>query len=224
MNWQLFDAFGIFLGFTANLVVSQIGPLSWRFQMASSFLPAVCLLTLIWFIPESPRWLLKQGRLKDAFTALLALRETSLQAAIELFYANAQIQAEITLFPQQPSDTQVEGQSNGANHEATPQVPRKRGRSNSSSQASEAVHQERTKEIAEHATQTSNLHSLQQRVNRGWRKLTHQVDDSELDEFQSRIKNTYFWTRIWQLLRNKRTRRATIASLVVMISQQLCGV
>lgn len=25
MNWQVFDAFGIFLGYTANLIVSQTG-------------------------------------------------------------------------------------------------------------------------------------------------------------------------------------------------------
>lgn len=28
MTWQLFDAFGILLGFTANLAVSQVGKIS----------------------------------------------------------------------------------------------------------------------------------------------------------------------------------------------------
>jgi hypothetical protein len=85
------DAFGIFLGFTSNLVVSQIGFLAWRFQIASAFLPTVCLLSLIWTIPESPRFFLKKGRLGEAYKALLALRETPLLAARELYYANAQV-------------------------------------------------------------------------------------------------------------------------------------
>jgi hypothetical protein len=45
------DAFGIFLGFTSNLIVAKIGPLSWRFQIASAFLPTICLLCLIPTIP-----------------------------------------------------------------------------------------------------------------------------------------------------------------------------
>lgn len=50
---------------------------------------------LVWVIPESPRYLLKKGQGKEAFAALCALRETPLQAATELFFANAQIQREI---------------------------------------------------------------------------------------------------------------------------------
>lgn len=98
MNWQLFDALGIFLGFTANLVISWTGHLSWRFQLASACIPAGCLMTLILTITESPRWLLKKGKRAEAFDTLCALRPTHLQAAAELFYANAQIQAEVGLF------------------------------------------------------------------------------------------------------------------------------
>ncbi|KAF2097983.1 general substrate transporter, partial [Rhizodiscina lignyota] len=97
MNWQLFVALGVFLGFTANLIFSHSGPPSWRYQLASASLPAVCLLSLVWTIPESPRWLLKKGRYSDAFASLVALRPTPLQAAAELFYANAQIQVEVRL-------------------------------------------------------------------------------------------------------------------------------
>ena len=57
MNWQLMDAGGIFLGFTANLICSQIGPLAWRFQIASAAIPTLCLLSLICAVPESPRFL-----------------------------------------------------------------------------------------------------------------------------------------------------------------------
>ena len=41
--WQMFVAFGIFVGDAANLVVYT----SWRKQLASPFIPAVLLLTLV---------------------------------------------------------------------------------------------------------------------------------------------------------------------------------
>jgi hypothetical protein len=108
MNWQLFDAFGIFLGFTANLVVSWTGHLSWRFQLASACIPAGCLMTLIWTIPESPRWLLRKGKRGQAFNILCDLRPTPLQAATELFYANAQVQTEVSLFRRQNASSESE--------------------------------------------------------------------------------------------------------------------
>lgn len=209
MNWQLFDAFGILLGFTANLIVSRIGPLSWRFQMASASLPALCLLTLVWVIPESPRWLLKQGRLPEAFAALSALRETPLQAAVELFYANTQIQAEVNFFPQKSSDTEVERQTAIATHEVSQQGTSK---------------QEETGEAGRTAAEEHSRHPLREFLARAWYRRTTRIDDTELDQFQRRVRATSYWMRIWQLFRDKRTRRATVAALVVMISQQLCGV
>lgn len=223
MNWQLFVAFGILLGFSANLIAADIGLLSWRFQMASAFLPALGLITLIWAIPESPRWLLKKGRLSEAFAALALCRHTQLEAAIELLYANAQIQAEISLLPGKQIEAEVEAQSE-APHRRPDTLPRS---------AAAEVNGETDKDknnvqaIVEEAEQTSEKTSrlpTKEDLGRAWRKLTSKVDDSELDQFQLRVKSTSYWLRVWQLYRDKRTKRAAIAALVVMISQQLCGV
>src|SRR5213078_3721333 len=81
---------------------------------------------------------------------------------------------------------------------------------------------------------------LRRRVVRSWRTVSRYVDDSQLDDFQRRIKKTNYFTRFWQLFRDKRTRRATVAAFVVMLGerpemnicsrvltylgQQLCGV
>ncbi|KAI9689793.1 MAG: hypothetical protein M1822_009675 [Bathelium mastoideum] len=96
MNWQLFDALGIFLGFTANLIVSQTGGAAWRWQTGSSVLPTVVLLSLILICPESPRFLMTQGRhrYRDAYKTLKVLRGHSLLAAKELFYVHCQMQEE----------------------------------------------------------------------------------------------------------------------------------
>lgn len=108
MNWQLMDALGIFFGFSANLIFYWTDELAWRFQIASACIPAGFLLCLVWVIPESPRYLLKKGQGKEAFTALCALRETSLQAATELFFANAQIQREIQYMRKVANDEDLE--------------------------------------------------------------------------------------------------------------------
>ncbi|KAH7346063.1 hypothetical protein BKA66DRAFT_543120 [Pyrenochaeta sp. MPI-SDFR-AT-0127] len=94
MSWQLFVAFGIMLGFSANLVVVNTGDIAWRLQLGSAFIPAVPLIIGIYFAPESPRWLIKKGRYQQAYRSLLRLRNTPLHAARDLYYIHAQIEAE----------------------------------------------------------------------------------------------------------------------------------
>jgi len=56
MSWQLWTAFGIFLGYSANLAVAHTGKIAWRLQLGSAFIPALPLIFLIYLCPESPRW------------------------------------------------------------------------------------------------------------------------------------------------------------------------
>ncbi|KJX99173.1 MFS sugar transporter like protein [Zymoseptoria brevis] len=96
MNWQLFDALGIFLGSTANLSVSSVGRTAWRWQTASSVFPTIVLLTLIFVCSDSPRFLMKRGpaKYKEAYTTLLALRGHPILAAKELLYVHYQMDVE----------------------------------------------------------------------------------------------------------------------------------
>lgn len=97
MGWQAGDTLGIFLGFTANLVAAKSisgFPSSWRWQTASIALPALCLMVLIYTIPDSPRLYLKRGQYKKAYAAMCLLRPIPIQAARDIFYANAQLQIE----------------------------------------------------------------------------------------------------------------------------------
>ncbi len=62
MSWQLWTAFGIFLGTCANLALAHTGKNAWRLQLGSAMLPAIPLLIFIYFCPESPRWLMSTSR------------------------------------------------------------------------------------------------------------------------------------------------------------------
>ncbi|KAF7548561.1 hypothetical protein G7046_g8633 [Stylonectria norvegica] len=94
MSWQMWTAFGIFLGTCANLVVTKIGHDAWRLQLGSAFIPAVPLVILIYYCPESPRWFIKKNRYTDAMKSLLRLRNTPIQAARDLYYIHAQLEVE----------------------------------------------------------------------------------------------------------------------------------
>lgn len=44
MTWQLWTAFGIFIGFVANVVVEFTGTIAWRLQMGQFPLLFVCII------------------------------------------------------------------------------------------------------------------------------------------------------------------------------------
>ncbi|KAF9484498.1 hypothetical protein BDN70DRAFT_872527 [Pholiota conissans] len=93
MSWQMWNAFGILLGFSANLALYQVGKLAWRLQLGSAFIPAVPLLG-IYFCPESPRWLMKKRRYRKAYNSFKRLRNSELQAARDLYYIHRQLETE----------------------------------------------------------------------------------------------------------------------------------
>lgn len=94
MGWQLWTAFGIFLGTAANVIVENTGSISWRLQLGSAFIPAVPLAIGILFCPESPRWLMKKNRYPQAYRSLLRLRHHQIQAARDLYYIHVQLELE----------------------------------------------------------------------------------------------------------------------------------
>ncbi|GMF68794.1 unnamed protein product [Aspergillus oryzae] len=94
MSWQLWTAFGIFLGTSANLAVKDTGAISWRLQLGSAFIPALPLTLGVFLCPESPRWYLKKGQVRKAYQSLCKLRNSNLQAARDLYYIYTQIKIE----------------------------------------------------------------------------------------------------------------------------------
>jgi sugar porter (SP) family MFS transporter len=97
MSWQVWTAFGIFLGTCANLAVGKVGAIAWRLQFASAFIPAVPLVIGIFFCPESPRWYMKKGKHEKAWKSLLRLRNNPIQAARDLYYIQCLLDQEVLL-------------------------------------------------------------------------------------------------------------------------------
>jgi sugar porter (SP) family MFS transporter len=97
MSWQVWTAFGIFLGTCANLAVGRTGEIAWRLQFGSAFIPAVPLVIGVFFCPESPRWYIKKNKHVKAWQSLLKLRNTPLQAARDLYYIDCLLAQEDVL-------------------------------------------------------------------------------------------------------------------------------
>lgn len=94
MSWQMWLAFGLMLGFLANLVFVDAGQIAWRLQIVSAFIPAVPLLIGVYMVPESARWLVKKNRHTKAYQSLLKYRRTPLQASRHLSYIHVQLEEE----------------------------------------------------------------------------------------------------------------------------------
>jgi len=87
MFWQLWVVAGIFLGFCANVIVKDTGRIAWRLQLGSAFIPSFILACGIYFCPESPRWLMKHGKLAQGFKSMQILRAHPIIAARDYYYS-----------------------------------------------------------------------------------------------------------------------------------------
>ncbi|KAI5919052.1 sugar transporter-domain-containing protein [Camillea tinctor] len=96
MSWQMWTAFGIFLGTAVNLGVFDHEH-NWRLMLGAPFIPAVPLLCLIYLCPESPRWLMKKNRYAEAWKSLVLLRNNPIQVARDIYYIHAQLSIEMEL-------------------------------------------------------------------------------------------------------------------------------
>ncbi|RAL58759.1 hypothetical protein DID88_009174 [Monilinia fructigena] len=84
-------------GLRLNLVVIDTGKIAWRLQIGSAFIPALPLAVLIYFCPESPRWLMKRGEYRKAYDSLCRLRKHDLFAARDLYFIDCQLKIEAAI-------------------------------------------------------------------------------------------------------------------------------
>jgi len=63
---QLTIVIGILAAYFTNYLLADIGPNNWRWMYATEAAPALLFFIGLFFVPESPRWLIKRGREDDA--------------------------------------------------------------------------------------------------------------------------------------------------------------
>ena len=103
MQWQMWTAFGIMLGYAADLVfynvkdVSGIVGLQWRLMMGSAMLPAIAVCCFVFSCPESPRWYMQRDRYDKAYQSMCRLRFNKVQAARDMYYMFTLLQAESSM-------------------------------------------------------------------------------------------------------------------------------
>ncbi len=74
--YQLAIVLGILLIFFVNMLVQGLGDeawnveMGWRYMLGSETIPAVLFFAAMFFVPESPRWLVKEGRENEALGIL----------------------------------------------------------------------------------------------------------------------------------------------------------
>ncbi|WP_232522412.1 sugar porter family MFS transporter [Marinimicrobium alkaliphilum] len=66
---------GILLAFLSNFIIGYHleAMIAWRYMLGIETIPAIIFIALLFFIPDSPRWLVKVGRLNDAKQVLARL-------------------------------------------------------------------------------------------------------------------------------------------------------
>lgn len=80
---QLAITIGIFCASTVNAIILGLSSAAggsrddaqWRAALAAQIIPGILVVILVARLPESPRWLVANGRARDAATVLAALRE-----------------------------------------------------------------------------------------------------------------------------------------------------
>ena len=61
---------GILIAYLVNWLLAFLGPSSWRWMFATASIPSIALFVALFFVPESPRWLVEKKRNKEALTVL----------------------------------------------------------------------------------------------------------------------------------------------------------
>ncbi|GJQ15552.1 hypothetical protein GpartN1_g7343.t1 [Galdieria partita] len=95
MWWQTFTAFGIMIGYIMDVAFMDVHyPLNWRLMLGSTVVAPILVMIMVVFSPESPRWLIKKKKYRQAFESLKRLRNLEVQAARDFFLIEESVEEE----------------------------------------------------------------------------------------------------------------------------------
>ena len=72
-TFQLAIVVGILVAFFSDYLLIDTGPDNWRWMFIAGILPGVALFLLLYMVSESPRWLVKAGRIKEALAVITSV-------------------------------------------------------------------------------------------------------------------------------------------------------
>jgi MFS family permease len=82
---EVFIVFGILLGYIVNYALSGLPQhINWRLMLGLAAIPSLLIGCGVIAMPESPRWLVMQGRLDDAKQVLIKISDTIQEADFRL--------------------------------------------------------------------------------------------------------------------------------------------
>ena len=74
--------FGMVVAYVIDYIFAFYG--AWRWMLGTGLVPAIIMGALLIFLPQSPRWLMKKGRTKKAWSILSRIRNNADVAKGEL--------------------------------------------------------------------------------------------------------------------------------------------
>jgi sugar porter (SP) family MFS transporter len=86
--FQFMVVSGILIAFVSNYLLFGVGEDSWRWMLGVQAAPALLYFVMVFFVPESPRWLVKHGRPDEARQVFTDIGEPQPAEAIEKIQAS----------------------------------------------------------------------------------------------------------------------------------------
>jgi sugar porter (SP) family MFS transporter len=77
---------GILIAFISNYLLHGIGEESWRLMLGVQAIPALLFFVLVFLVPESPRWLIKNGRAAEGEKVLASVGEPDPLRAVKTIH------------------------------------------------------------------------------------------------------------------------------------------
>ncbi len=81
--YQLNVVGGIFIAFVSNYLIGKIDTGLWRYMLGAETIPAIAYFSMAFFIPFSPRWLVKKERIDHALKVLTQVGIKDPQASLD---------------------------------------------------------------------------------------------------------------------------------------------
>ena len=82
--FQINVIFGILMAYVSNYLLYDLGDHSWRLMLGISGVPALAYFFLLFFVPESPRFLVMKNKIEEARSVLFKIDDTHVDGMIAI--------------------------------------------------------------------------------------------------------------------------------------------